>query len=155
MTNISLVQATENDLPLLYSITQQAMSEVNKKINGDRKYSEEERKIHYDKYVSEFSPKLSSTMLISLNNQFVGRLRVDENADTLHIGGIQIIPEFQNKGIGGHIISTLIDRSNQTHKPVTLLVHKVNQKAIGFYTSRGFRIVSETESQYKMQYSPA
>ena len=142
-----LIRATIEDLPLLYRITQSGMADVNQSYNP-RGFTEEEKIIHYQKYVSEFKDKLNQTSLIYSDGYVIGRLRVEESEECLHIGGIQLLPEYQSKGIGGEIMEKL----KQENKKITLMVHKVNDRAINFYKKYDFLTIGETETQIKMEW---
>ncbi len=58
--------------------------------------------------------------------------------------GICIRPEAQSVGLGGHLMTRLLDccRSEGLQK-VTLTVHKDNERAQRLYRSRGFEVVGE------------
>ncbi len=60
-----------------------------------------------------------------INNEFIGALFVDV--------------KFQGMGIG----SKLIDYSIEKYKKLTLAVYKENQKSVGFYIRKGFKIIEE------------
>lgn len=84
--------------------------------------------------------------MIYKDNKVAGRLRIESGVESIHIGGIQILPQFQSQGIGKIIIDMLKNES----KEITWLVHKINNRAIRFYQREGFVIDSQTESQFKM-----
>ncbi|OSB12352.1 N-acetyltransferase [Paraclostridium bifermentans] len=60
-----------------------------------------------------------------INNEFIGALFVDV--------------KFQGMDIG----SKLIDYSIEKYKKLTLAVYKENQKSVGFYIRKGFKIIEE------------
>jgi ribosomal protein S18 acetylase RimI-like enzyme len=74
--------------------------------------------------------------------------------ETIYVGGIQLLPEFQGKGIGTAIFKDIISESEVTGIPVTLEVHHVNEKAISFYRKLGFQETGKTEKQILMKYVP-
>ncbi len=152
MIQYHLKQATEKDLTVLYEITQKAMSDVETEIHGQKNFTSKQQESHYRKYIEEFKPLLPSTKLIKVKGQSIGRLRVEESEESLFIGGIQLLPEYQRKGIGKDIFTKLILAAKQQSKQVELWVHKVNSKAIKFYTSLDFVIIYETENKYQMAY---
>ena len=141
---IQLKQATLKDLPILYEITQSSMEEINDHSNINR--SDDEKISHYQKYVNDFSPKIDNTFLIEAENKIIGRLRLEITESNIHIGGIQNLPKFQGRGVGSKIINSL----KKHNKNITLMVHKVNKKAISFYQKHGFTIEIEKGTQFKM-----
>jgi len=58
---------------------------------------------------------------------------------------IELLPEFQNMGIGKKIIKDLISKN----KPVNLQVLKQNP-AVRLYKELGFKITGETDLKYQM-----
>jgi ribosomal protein S18 acetylase RimI-like enzyme len=128
-------------MTILYHIVQVSMKEPLQNLTTT----------HFQKFEEEFLPKINQTWLIVVQEKSIGRLRLENNGDSVHIGGIQILPEFQNLGIGSDILDKLIIDTKQ--QSLTLNVHKTNTKAIKFYISKKFEIISETLTQYKMKYS--
>jgi ribosomal protein S18 acetylase RimI-like enzyme len=151
--HIKLAPATSDDIRLLYEITQISMAHMSQKSPIEQKYTEEQKRKHFQNYIDEFTPELTNTFLIHFNDKTIGRLRVVRNATNIHLGGIQILPDFTGQGIGGFIVDQIIIEANNKNQSITLLVHKTNHKAIKFYKNKHFKIVEETEKQYKMVYN--
>ncbi|MCR4279500.1 MAG: GNAT family N-acetyltransferase, partial [Candidatus Zambryskibacteria bacterium] len=84
----------------------------------------------------------------------IGRLRIVRSPESISIGGIQILPEFQGRGIGTAIVKDLIVESETTGTPITLEVHYINEQAISFYKNLGFQETGKTEKQFLMEYRP-
>jgi len=60
-----------------------------------------------------------------------------------HIAAIFVCSQQQKKGIG----TVLLNYAKQIRQELTLSVYQQNEKSIGFYLSRGFKIVAETFDQ--------
>jgi len=71
---------------------------------------------------------------------------IEKEAETL-LASIRLLPAFQKRGIGTHIIKNLLDKSK---KPVSLQVLKINP-AKKLYERLGFETVSETDTQFLMR----
>lgn len=82
---IELVQATIDDLPLLYQITQIGMSHFE---TQEQIFTENQKAEHYQLYVEEFLPKIDQTSLDVVDGEVVGRLRLEESITQVHIGGV-------------------------------------------------------------------
>ncbi|MCR4279495.1 MAG: GNAT family N-acetyltransferase [Candidatus Zambryskibacteria bacterium] len=112
--------------------------------------------LDYDKefaeYLKKFEPE--KIQVIQFAGKDVGRLRIVRSPNSIYIGGIQILPEFQGKGIGTAILKDLIAESETTRIPITLEVHHANKRAISFYKNLGFRENGKTEKQDLMEYRP-
>jgi ribosomal protein S18 acetylase RimI-like enzyme len=85
----------------------------------------------------------------------VGRLRVVRSGESIYIGGIQIPPEHQGKGIGTALFADLIKESEETKLPITLEVHDVNENALNFYIGLGFVSTGHQGNKTLMEYRPA
>ena len=138
-----LIKAKPGDIKILYQIVQVSMKQPVESLTS----------LHFQEFKEEFLPKINQTWLILSQDKPIGRLRLENNGDSIHIGGIQILPEFQGGGIGGDILDKLIIQAIQNHQSLTLTVHKTNTKAIKFYHSKKFKITKETDAQYEMQFN--
>ncbi|MDB5265652.1 MAG: N-acetyltransferase [Parcubacteria group bacterium] len=103
-------------------------------------------------YKEKFVPE--EIEVIQHYGEDVGRLRVVRSADSIYIGGIQILPEFQNKGIGTALFTELIEESKRSNLPIVLEVHDVNTRAISFYKKLGFEEGEKVKDQTVMRYLP-
>ncbi|NYH86856.1 GNAT superfamily N-acetyltransferase [Actinopolymorpha cephalotaxi] len=92
----------------------------------------------------------STTNVIRLGDEGVGRLRVVRTPEKIFIGGIQIHPAFQGRGIGTAIITTLLEEASGREIPVELRVHRTNGNAERLYTRLGFRRNGELGDEYVM-----
>ena len=142
----TLRQATEEDLLFLYRVSTEAMSPVSE-LSDSLEKSEEER---FAEYKKKFAPE--AIQVIQHNGIDVGRLRVVRSFDSIYVGGIQILPEHQGKGIGTALFTELIEESNQTRIPILLEVHDVNTRAIAFYKSLGFEEGERVKNQTILRY---
>lgn len=79
-------------------------------------------------YEAKFKPE--EIDVVQYEGTDVGRLRVVRTAASIYIGGLQILPEFQDMNIGRTLLSELIEESNRSGIPITLEVHDVNTKAL-------------------------
>jgi GNAT superfamily N-acetyltransferase len=82
---------------------------------------------------------LPKCQIVQYQDRDIGRLRIVRNdGKNILVGGIQLLPAFQNKGIGSAIFADLIQESNQKEIPLWLQVYLNNDKAFRFYTRLGF-----------------
>jgi ribosomal protein S18 acetylase RimI-like enzyme len=81
----------------------------------------------------------------------VGRLRVVRTADQLFIGGIQLLPDYQRRGIGTSLVTTLIQEGLSRGVPVALEVEKDNPDAERLYRRLGFERYGETDDAFRMR----
>ena len=84
----------------------------------------------------------------------IGLLKMVQSAQSITIIQIQILPEYQNRGIGKQILSDILRIAQHDNNSVTLNVLKENP-AITLYKKTGFTIVSEDIYSYSMQWFPS
>ncbi|MCB9798556.1 GNAT family N-acetyltransferase [Candidatus Nomurabacteria bacterium] len=147
MTPYTLRTATQADLPFLFDVSTKAMLPV-------RKAHTPQLKLDLDKEFQEYSEKFDpkKIQIIGWNNTDVGRLRVVRSPDQIYIGGIQILPTFQKKGIGSAIMIDLIKESDARHIPIRLEVAPVNIIAQTFYEKLGFVKIGKKKKDWIMEY---
>jgi GNAT superfamily N-acetyltransferase len=88
--------------------------------------------------------------VIVYNGQYAGVCAYELRGDEYFLRLLEVLPEFQHKGIGTVILRRLIARARRENRPVTLLSIK-DEGARRFYESQGFRLLGETATHYLMQ----
>jgi ribosomal protein S18 acetylase RimI-like enzyme len=141
--------ATGNDVEFLFKVSTEAMKPVDVALNPNKIFDREEE---FKKYQEKFIPQ--EIQIISYDGQDVGRLRVVRSGQLIYVGGIQILPEFQGKGIGSALFLDLLSESEEKSIPITLEVHDVNEEAFKFYTKLGFISVGREVNKTLMEYRP-
>lgn len=145
----SLRTAEEKDAKFLFDVVDEAMEPVSHALRTEEPPS---RKDELKRYMEKFEP--GKVQIIQFEGKDIGRLRVVRSPESIYVGGIQILPEFQERNIGGAIFEDLIEESSKTGIPIVLEVHHVNQRAVEFYETLGFKEIRQTEKQRVMQYTP-
>ncbi|MDB5259950.1 MAG: GCN5-related N-acetyltransferase [Candidatus Nomurabacteria bacterium] len=138
--NVNLRDATENDFNFVFELNKTNM----------RKYVEETRVWDDEKEKKEmkqhFTPGLDK--IITVDGKDVGVWRVVEKGKALDLAHIEILPEYQGKGIGTQLIKDLVSQGKQ----VILQVRK-NNPALKLYQKLGFKIIVENKLKYFMSTS--
>lgn len=88
--------------------------------------------------------------VITFDKKDIGIIVVENSDKDVFLRVIEILPKYQNKGIGRCIIQDMLDKAKNANKVVFLYVLKVNP-AQNLYKSLGFEIVSETTTHYIMR----
>ena len=96
----------------------------------------------------------STTSVIEVDRERVGRLRIDRTADHLELCGIQLLPRIQRRGIGTAIIEDLQAQAVSAGVPVDLGVEKDNPQARKLYERLGFVQVGETRAEHRLRWNP-
>jgi ribosomal protein S18 acetylase RimI-like enzyme len=96
----------------------------------------------------------STTSVIEIDNERVGRLRVTRTADHIELSGIQLFPQFQRHGIGTEVIQDLKAKAIAAGIPLDTGVEKDNPDAQRLYERLGFVQVGMTEQEHKLRWHP-
>ncbi len=110
---------------------------------------DEKEKKRIINYVKVNIPQcITEYMVIEIDKKVVGCLHTTKHEDGILLDEIYIEKEYQNHGLGTHLIKNLI----QVEKRIYLWVYKENKIAYSLYKKLGFKVIDETESRYYMQY---
>jgi ribosomal protein S18 acetylase RimI-like enzyme len=96
----------------------------------------------------------STTSVIEVDDERVGRLRITRTDGYIELSGIQLLPDFQRHGIGTAIIEDLKAQAAAAGIPLDLSVEKDNPDARRLYERLGFFQVGETEQEHKLRWTP-
>ncbi len=82
----------------------------------------------------------------------IGRLRVVRDGTNITLAGIQLLPAFQNQGIGSGLVEDLKREADQHNVPLLIGVEKDNPHAQRFYARLGCRVVGEDGDEYQLEW---
>ena len=139
--------ATKDDYDFLYNLMESTMKAYYIETYGS--WDEEVERNFFD----ESFNSIKYQILIS-EGQDIGCLAITKNDTDIYINEIQILLQYQNKGIGKMIFDLIINDSKRLKIPINLEVLKVNKKAQMFYDRMGFIKSGDTDSHYIMRRNP-
>jgi ribosomal protein S18 acetylase RimI-like enzyme len=91
--------------------------------------------------------------VVEVGGRPAGRLYVDRGADALRIVDVALLPGFRGAGVGGRLITALLEEAAASGRTVTLHV-AVHNRAVRLYERLGF-VGAETEGVYRaMEWTP-
>jgi ribosomal protein S18 acetylase RimI-like enzyme len=95
---------------------------------------------------------LAGTLVISLDDDVIGSLRLTRDGDTAGVYGFVVHPDHRGRGIGRDVlrrvcVQALADGAARVHLEVAV----DNDRALGLYTSLGFTPIS-TEDYYSLPF---
>ena len=96
----------------------------------------------------------TTTSVVEVDSESVGRLRITCTADYMELCGIQLLPDIQRQGIGTAIIEDLKAKAAAVGISLELAVEKDNPDARKLYERLGFVQVGETQQECKLRWSP-
>lgn len=80
----------------------------------------------------------------------VGCIVITNNDSEIFINEIQILPQYQNRGLGREIFESIFKDSDRVGLPIKLEVLKANRRACSFYYRMGFEKTGETQTHFIM-----
>jgi len=89
--------------------------------------------------------------VIRFGDDDAGFCRVSDQPDRLVLETIELLPAFQQRGIGSELIRALQRRALDRGVPVMLQVLKSNARAKLLYERLGFFTVGEPATHHQMQ----
>jgi ribosomal protein S18 acetylase RimI-like enzyme len=95
-----------------------------------------------------------SARIICSDDRDIDLLKVVYDQNLVHLCQIQLLPEFQGKGIGTMLIAKLQDEVASSGVPISLSVLRSNP-ALNLYTRMGFRISADDADSYTMVWQPS
>jgi ribosomal protein S18 acetylase RimI-like enzyme len=133
MTAVALRPARSADSEFCYQLHKAAMGEYVAAIWG---WDEQFQRDHHSR---GFTP--GRWQIITANGADAGMLSVERRRDEICLSRIEILPDYQGRGIGSRLINALIDEAGQKGQDVVLEVLTVNHRAHDLYQRLGLREV--------------
>jgi ribosomal protein S18 acetylase RimI-like enzyme len=139
---IQLHQATKSDHNFCYLLKKATLKEHIAKIWD---WDEEWQKDYHSKH---FKPEVLK--IITKSSENIGCISIIEEEDQFFLSLIEILPQFQNQGIGTTLIRELLKEAKEKQKDLYLQVLISNDKAQRLYKRMGFKVKEKTDTHIKM-----
>jgi ribosomal protein S18 acetylase RimI-like enzyme len=138
--------ASLSDRGFLYALHCVTMREVIEKTWG---WDEEWQR-------ADFARRMGSYVVWVIESEAAdaGALCVEWLPSSLYIHELQILPEFQNRGIGTEVLGHAIAQASGRGLPVTLSVVAANPRAKHLYERLGFQVTAVEPPFIRMQRDP-
>lgn len=91
--------------------------------------------------------------IVCFEGEDVGRLIVERRDGELTLVDVALLPEFRGRGIGGAVMSDLIDEAVAEQRSFVLHVIKAN-RALNLYKRLGCEITDDLGMHYRMERRP-
>ena len=91
--------------------------------------------------------------IITYDGKPIGTIATIEIEDCIEIGQFFILPDYQNMGIGTHLLKSILDKADRLGRITTLRFLK-NNPVKSLYVRNGFRIVSVDNRLYHTERKP-
>jgi GNAT superfamily N-acetyltransferase len=139
---VKLIPADETHREFSYQVKKAAEGEY---ITSMFDWDEDVQRDFHDKAWQQQKPDI-----ITYDSILIGTIATIENEDCIDVGQFFILPEYQNKGIGTHLLNSILDRADQLGKYVTLKF-LTNNPVESLYLRNGFRLVYTSEVAHHME----
>jgi len=139
--------ATEQDYAWLWSVKRLTMRPYVEQTWGG--WDEEAQE---EFFRENFVP--ANMRVIVVEGQDAGLLHVEREAGEIFLANIQLLPEFQNRGLGTAVVRGVLDEARAAGLPVRLQVLKPNRPARRLYERLGFAVIDETGTHLRMRAVP-
>lgn len=143
--HISFEQAKPEDAAILLAIQQKCyLSEYVHPEHGItlEDIQRKNDRLGRDNYLEKMRQRINNPDELWLTakegNEIVGFIEAKTGEEEQHISRFFVLPDHQGKGIGSHLMETVLNQMDQK-KTIHLQVDQYNQKAIQFYEKFGFQ----------------
>ena len=89
--------------------------------------------------------------VVLVAGEVAGQLVVDDRGHELFVVRVMVHPRYQCRGIGGSLVSGVLERAAARGLPVTLSVWDTN-RALQLYQRLGFELTGQVEFRVKMRW---
>jgi len=142
---IGLIPADETHKEFTYQVKKAAEGEYITLMFG---WDEDVQRGFHAKAWQEQKPDI-----ITYDGRPIGTIATIESEGCIEIGQFFILPEYQNRGIGTHLLKSILDRADGLGKNITLCFLK-NNPVKSLYIRNGFRLVRTSEVAHHMERKP-
>jgi GNAT superfamily N-acetyltransferase len=144
MRQVALRECREEDRVFVWEVRRQALREYVAAIWGWDEGAQRER------FEQRFSP--SGHQIIVVDGMDAGLLQLVDEGSNLVVGKIELLPEFQRKGVGTVLMKRILGDAQVRRVPVHLQVLRTNMPARRFYERLGFSVSGETDTHFQMEW---
>jgi GNAT superfamily N-acetyltransferase len=138
--------ATGEDYDFLYTLHRATMREY---IEGIWGWNEDWQEEYFRKKFNPFTRQV-----IQIDNRDAGVIVVERRQDEIYLGLIELLPEYQKRGIGTAIINRLKIDARRQGIPLALHVLRTNSPARRLYERLGFQVTAEEADRFRMAWIP-
>lgn len=143
---IHLRPSTPEDVPFLRDLHHRAYRDVVSRQFGV--WDEEAQNEWFETALAaaEFS-------VVECDGQRVGAVAVSVDVECLRLVELQILPEWQNRGLGSTVLEVQMEHARAGRRPIRLRVLREN-RARALYERNGFVVIGQTDTHCLMEWMP-
>lgn len=142
--NFTMRPSTQDDFEFSYALRKANMYDHSIASHGQ--WDERKQRSLFKK---KFHP--AEQKIIVVNGKDIGTCATREtDTNSITIQRLHLLPDYQNNGIGSAILTDIISTAQKKGKQVRLSVHKSNTRAKQLYERKGFSVIAETPTKWRM-----
>lgn len=135
---------TDADYDFIYALNSQTMRPYVEPIWGW------DEALQREAFERRWNP--DNQQIIIVDERDAGRVTLNETPELIYIAQINLLPEFQGKGIGSAVIESIKADAARARKAVELRVLKTNPGARRLYERLGFAVFDESDTHFWMRW---
>lgn len=136
----TLRQARDDDFEFLFHLRVAALGPYVAQIWG---WNEDEQRQRFARHFD------TTRYQIVLREKDIGAIEAEQRDHEIYLSNIELLPEYQRKGIGTALIGEMLAEADRKNLPVALQVFKINP-ARHLYERLGFEITGENTTHFQM-----
>lgn len=144
----ALRPATEQDRDWLFALHRASMQTYVELTWGP--WDDEKQRALFE---AVFAP--ARLQIIQVGGRDAGLLHVEQEAQEIFLGSIELDPEYQNRGTGTAVLRDLLAEAGARRQSVRLQVLKANPAARRLYERLGFAVFEENATHLRLRWQPA
>lgn len=155
--DVSLRRVTPADDAFLYAVYASSREEEVAQTGWNEEQKHAFLRQQFDAQRAEYDARFPQARydVILVDGQPAGRIWVGADAREIRLLDIALLPEYQNRGVGAHLVNQLIDEGATTARPLRHMVFILNTNARRFYERLGFVVFEEFGGAYlHMEWRP-
>lgn len=135
--NLEFIPFQKQELNKAFDLYKSALHQVIENVFGwDESFQINRFKTHYE---------LEWFNWIEIKSSRIGYICYFPKETEVHVSLLIIFDAFQSKGYGKIVMSKIEQNALKQNKKVTLSSFKANERAVSFYKSMGYEVISEDE----------
>ena len=151
---LTLRPATPEDDPFLLSVYASTRANELAQVQWQEGQQETFLKWQFDMQRREYDARFPDAEydVIEIDGEPAGRIWIGRSEDQIRLLDIALLPQFQNRGGGTQLVTSLIDEARNADKRLRHMVFVLNDNADRFYERLGFVVIEEMGGYKHMEW---
>lgn len=153
---VSLRRATDADHEFLVSVYASTRAAELAQVAWDESQKDAFVRWQYERQKEEYDQRYPDARydVILVNGVPAGRIWVGADDKQIRLLDIALLPGFQNRGVGRHLLEQLMDEATHAKKALRHMVFVLNDNAYRFYERLGFETIEDLGGYKHMEWRP-